>query len=153
MALQQIIQLMGASEIFAQFINTEGLMSLLDNVDIRGIDELKIKADQFMEQVKQQQQAAAQQPDPMQQMIDAQTQVEAAKIEQRREQSQGELQIKAAQLAIDKEKADTEFMYLLSEIEALDAKNAREAQRLDADLTKDAVDMAMHVSEKFEWCE
>ena len=150
MARQQIIQLMGASEMFAQFINTEGLMSLLDNVDIRGIDELKIKADQFMEQVKQQQQAAAQQPDPMQQMIDAQTQVEAAKIEQRREQSQGELQIKAAQLAIDKEKADTEFMYLLSEIEALDAKNAREAQRLDADLTKDAVDMAMHVSEKFE---
>lgn len=146
MALNQIIQLMGASEMFAQFMNQDGLMSLLDNVDIRGIDDLKIKAEEFMGQLKQQQQAAAGQPDPMQQMVEAQTQIEAAKIEQRREQAQGELQIKASQLAIDKEKADMEFMRLLAEVESLDAKSMREAQRLDADLTKDAVDMALEMS-------
>ena len=80
MALNQIIQLMSASEMFAQFMNQDGLMSLLDNVDIRGIDDLKIKAEEFMQQLKQQQQQG--QPDPMEKMIDAQIQVEAAKIEQ-----------------------------------------------------------------------
>ena len=148
MALNQIIQLMSASEGFANFINSAGIPTLLDNVDIRGIDDLKLKAQDYMQQLQQQQQEAAQKPDPMQEMIQGQLMVEQAKVEQRREQAQGELQIKAAQLAVDKEKADTEFMYMLSEIDALDAKEAREAQRLDADLTKDAVEIAMEIGER-----
>ena len=149
MALQQIIQLMSASEMFAKFVNEDGLMSLLDNIDIRGIDDLKIKAKEFMARLKEQQEAAAGQPDPVQEMIQAEVQVEAAKVEQKREQAQGELQIKASELAIEKQKADIDFMYLLKEVESLDAKNARDAQRLDADLTKDAVEMALDMSEKF----
>lgn len=150
MALQQIIQLMSASELFAAFMNQDGLSSLLDNVDIRGIDDLKIKAEEFMQRMKEQQEAQAGKPDPMQEMVQGQIQVEqakveveASKVEQRREQAQGELQIKAGQLAIDKEKADLEFLYMLAEAEQLDAKSAREQARLDADMTKDAVEMAM----------
>ena len=76
--------------------------------------------------------------------------MEAAKISNEESNHKESCKSKLPNLLLIKKKADTEFMYLLSEIEALDAKNAREAQRLDADLTKDAVDMAMHVSEKFE---
>lgn len=147
MALQQIIQLMGASEMFATFINQDGLSTLLDNVDIRGIEDLKLKAEEFMQKMQQQQEATAGKPSPEEQFVQSTEKVEMAKVEQRREQSEGELQIKASQLAIDKEKADMEFLRLLAEVENLDAKNLRDTQKLDADLTKDAVEMAMKLGE------
>ena len=45
-ALKTIESLMQSSQVFAQFMNTKGLPMLLDNIDIRGIDELKEKAEE-----------------------------------------------------------------------------------------------------------
>lgn len=146
MSLEQIIRLMSASETFARFIN-ENLDLFLDNVDMRGIEQMKLKAGEFMQRMQQMEQAAAQKPSPEQELINAEKEIELARIQQRKEQSEGELQIKASQLAIDKEKADAEFLRLLAEVEEKDAKNIREAQKFDAELTKDAVEMALNLSE------
>lgn len=59
-AFQTIILLMQNSPTFSQFINTEGLRFLLDNVNMRGIESLKEAADKYMLQLKQQQQQQAQ---------------------------------------------------------------------------------------------
>jgi hypothetical protein len=60
-ALSQIIALSQASPMFAQFINSEGLPILLDNIEIRGIDQLKMMAEKWMEEQKQKQAQMAQQ--------------------------------------------------------------------------------------------
>lgn len=59
-ALQQIIGLMQASPLFAQFMNQEGLPILLDNLEILGADQLKEAAETFMQNMKQQQAQQAQ---------------------------------------------------------------------------------------------
>ena len=65
LALDMIIKMMSSSELFNEFINTMGLEVLLDNMDIRNIDHLKAQAVEFMQQMKQQQEQAAQQPNPV----------------------------------------------------------------------------------------
>jgi hypothetical protein len=60
-ALQQIISLMQASPLFSQFMNSRGLKVLLDNIDIRGIDQIKIMAEDWMKEMQQQQQQQMQQ--------------------------------------------------------------------------------------------
>ena len=71
-ALQQIMGIMQASPLFSEFINTEGLPILLDNLEIRGIDQLKTLAEQFMQQMKErqaQQQQQMNQSNPLQEKL------------------------------------------------------------------------------------
>jgi hypothetical protein len=105
-ALQQIIALMQASPLFAQFINEAGLPQLLDNVEIRGIDEMKDSAKKWMIQLQQQkqmqmkQQQEAMQNNPM--MLKVQN--ERMKIQQDGQKSQAQFMLDAEQLKLDAEK-------------------------------------------------
>jgi hypothetical protein len=82
-ALQTMTNLMQASKKFDDFMNAKGLPILLDNIDIRGVDELKEKAKEYEQEIEQQQQQAQeamqkeqQQKDQMQQMAMAEAQKE-----------------------------------------------------------------------------
>lgn len=148
-ALDMIVRMMGSSELFAQFINTEGLEVLLDNMDIRNIDYLKMQAAQFMQQMKDQQaqqqeieMMQAQQPNE----IELVQQIEMAKVEQRAQQAQGELAIKAAEVAIDQEKADLEYIKLMSEIQEGNRQALMEERKLDAEDARSAVDLAIEAA-------
>ena len=72
---------MQASPLFAQFINTEGLPILLDNLEIRGIDQLKAQAESFTEQLKAQQQQQMNQPNPLQEKINLEKSKLAAELQ------------------------------------------------------------------------
>ena len=144
-ALDQIIRLTQASPLFAQFINTEGLETLLDNMDIRGIDAMKVRAVQFMEQLRQQQQQQAQQPNPEEQMIQAGMQIEQTKTEQRAVEAEGKMTIKAAELAIQKQKVDAQVLQIMSEIEQKGLKLEIEQERLDSENARSAVETAMEL--------
>ena len=63
-ALEMLLKMMQSSELFNQFMNTEGLEVLLDNLDIRGIDNLKVMAEKFMENMKKQQEQQKKQKQP-----------------------------------------------------------------------------------------
>lgn len=149
LALDMIIRMMGSSELFAQFINTDGLEVLLDNMDIRNIDYLKMQAAKFMQQMKEQQ--AQQQEIQMQEAqqpneIEVVQQIEMAKIEQRAQQAQGELAIKAAEVAIDQEKADLEYIKLMNEIEQDNQKALLAERKVDAEEARSAVDLAIEAA-------
>jgi len=58
-ALKAMIQLMQASPQFSQFMNQEGLEVLLDNLDIKGIDNIKSMAANWMANQKKMQEAQA----------------------------------------------------------------------------------------------
>lgn len=111
-ALNQLIALEKVSPMFEQFMSTEGLDILLDNVDFQGAEIVKERALKWQEMIKQQQQKAAQQPNPQQ--IEAQVKAQQVQIKQQ------ELQLKAQELElkkmemlvkakIDMKKADTEL--------------------------------------------
>lgn len=84
--LQTLTGLMKASPLFNDFMNEHGLPILIDNIDVKGIDALKVEVDKFIEQRTMQQQQAQQQQIQQQQMM---LQIEMAK-------AQKELQAPAA---------------------------------------------------------
>ncbi len=144
-ALDQLIRMSSSNEQFNAFMNQYGLPIFLDNLDIRGIDHLKVKAEEFIEQQQQMAQEAAQKPDPVEMEMQAIQQIEMAKVQQRAQEAEGKLAIQSAQLALDKEKADLEFVKLMSEIEAEEQKTAREIRREDSEDTRDAIDVALEM--------
>jgi len=147
-SLEMLVKMMQSSEIFAQFMNTKGLSVLLDNLEIRNIDTLKAKAEEFEEELKQQAEMAAQQPDAAQMQLQAVTQVEMAKVQQRAEQAEGELAIKSAEVAISKQKADIEEIRAIADIQEMQAKVNLEQEKVDSANAKSAVELAFKVASK-----
>jgi hypothetical protein len=144
-ALDQIIRMTQASPLFAQFINTEGLETLLDNMDIRGIEGLKAKAMQFMEMLRKQSEQPPP-PDPMAEVAKGALEIEAMKVEQRREESEGQQAINAAKVAIEKQKVDAQVMQIINDIETKNAKLGIEQEKLDSENARTAVETAINLS-------
>lgn len=94
-ALQQIIALMQASPLFAQFINTMGLEVLIKNLEIYNVDELEELAQKFMQQMQKQQATQQQQPNP--QML--KQQLDQQKFAYEQQQDQLNNQLKQAEIA------------------------------------------------------
>ena len=145
-AMDQVVRLSASNESFQAFINERGLPYLLDNLEIRNVDSLKVEAEKWMQDMKQQQQAAAQQPSPQQVEMEAIKEIEMAKVEQRREAQQGDMAVKAANVAVAKEKNSIEYQRLLAEIDEFEAKVAQSQQKAVAEESKAAVDLAIEVA-------
>lgn len=149
-ALDQIIKMMQASQLFAQFINTNGLETIIDNMDIRGVDQLKEKALEFMQQQAQIQQEQAEKGDPMmliaQQQIETEKEIEMTRIAAQREKAEGELATATARVAIEKQKADIAYMQVMAQIRNENEKSQRESQRIASEDAKDAVEMALDIA-------
>lgn len=155
-ALQTIISLSQASPTFAQFFNQYGLPVLLDNIDIRGIDDLKEKAQEFQQQIQQQQQVAQQQQQQQMKMAAQQQAMEmqqAQKELQSPTQAQIEImaiqeraQIDSATLEIKERDSETKFLEVMSKIRNADVENELKMAEIDAENTRTAVESALNVS-------
>lgn len=121
-ALNQIMLLMQASPLFAQFMNEMGISYILDNMEFRGSDILAEKSKQWMEQLQQRMAQQAQQPNPDQ----IKAQIEQQKLQQKAQADQTEAFLKEKELAIAKEKADTDRLKL-----ELDAGMAQDKLMVD----------------------
>lgn len=101
MAFKNLLSLMKVSPVFQQFINTKGLKWLLDNIDMRGIDQLREEADAFMKMIDQQQQqqmkAQANMPNPE----TLKMQIEQGKLQQQAQKQQQDVQIAQMKLQQD----------------------------------------------------
>lgn len=73
-ALKTIIMLMDKSEGFKAMMEPKGLPIIVDNLDIRGKDQLKQMSEDFVVQAEKKAAAAGNKPDPMQQEIMLQAQ-------------------------------------------------------------------------------
>ena len=107
-ALNQIMLLMQASPLFAQFMNEMGLSYILDNMEFRGSDVLAEKSKQWMAQLQQKMSQQAQQPKPEQ----IKMQIEQGKLQAKLMETQQAGQLKTAELQISKQQADTERLKL-----------------------------------------
>ncbi len=129
-ALNQIISLCNASPLFSQFINQMGLEILLDNLEIRGIDQLKELAQKFMVQLQQQQamQQKMQMQEQQQNPAMAKIQLEQQKMQQQAQQSVQENQFRAQEIQNDKEENDNDRLKIM-----LEAKQAGTDDKIQID--------------------
>lgn len=159
MALKTIENLMKISPLFAQFMNEDGLEVLLSNIDIKGVDTLKVMATKFMQRMKAQQEEAQKnaqnQPSPME-LAAQQLQIEADKTQQKREDSQmkyqAELAMNAADNAEKSKEADIKFLEVMSKIQNQDIDNALKEEKLDAENQRSTlmavIELDKHLTDK-----
>jgi hypothetical protein len=130
--LQQIMQM---SPMFSQFISTQGLPILLDNVDIKGADQLKEMAEQFVQQQAQQQQP----PNP--QLISAQAMQQ--KVQQDGQLGQANVAIKQAQLQQNETKLDNDRMNIMIQAGDNKIQNDLAQEKMDAERSREVTDLAL----------
>jgi uncharacterized protein YeaO (DUF488 family) len=132
-ALQQLIALQQASPLFAQFMNEKGLGVLLDNIEIRGIDQLKMMVQDWQQELAKQKQMAMQQQQQQMQnnpMV-MKNQIEMAKVQQRGQEMQMKQQQSKVQFQIDLEQLKQDQMKILSDMAI--AKDGSLTQRIKAE--------------------
>jgi hypothetical protein len=126
--IMMVKEMMGMSPLFGQFIAEKGLNFILDNMEGKGIEQLKQMVDGWLQEMQQQKQMAMQQ---QQQEMQNNPSIIKAKVEM-------------AKLAQDKERDEKQFHVDIMKIELEEAK-LQEEKRMAAiearvDLTKAATE-------------
>lgn len=138
-ALQQIIALMQASPLFAQFINTEGLFILLDNLEIRGIDQLKAQAETFVQQIKAQQEQQRNQPNPLQEKIN----LEKNKLAAQSQHNQLQHTYKTMELGLTKKSIDSDRMKLIADVYMAHNQNLVQLEKAQTERLAKEIDLLL----------
>lgn len=163
-ALQQIIGLSQAIPSFGQFINTVGLGVVLDNLEIRGADQLKEMAQHWMQEQQQMQQMAKQQQQQQAQMqqhammnnpamMQQQANMTKMQIEQQRlamdaQQNQAENQLKAVDLANDAESNQNERLKIQLMAQQAGVESAVQIKKADAEKFSKSIDAALKIEDQ-----
>lgn len=143
--IMMVKEMMGMSELFAQFIATKGLNFVLDNMEGKGIDELKLMVDGWMKEMEQQKQMAQQQQQAEMQNNPA---ILKAKNDQAKTALDGE------KLELDREKMVNEHMVDMLELQLkqeeakgklLIAENAASVQLVKAQTERYAKSVDLHM--------
>ena len=138
--------MMSASEAFNAFINQSGMQVILDNMDIKGVEHLKILWEEHAEQLKKAQEAAQGQPNEAQILAEAEKEIAFGEIEQRREKDRGEQANRAAQLAIERQKLELQFVEMLYEIQSDEAKAQAEVERAASEEAQKAIELIIDIA-------
>lgn len=140
-AYQALVGMMNVSPTFNQFMNSKGMTQLLDNIpDIRGIDQLKMQAEQFMVELQKMQAQAAQKPDPATMLV----QVEGQKVQARAQIDQAKLQAEVKQDAVDNQ---LEVAKLMLEKQKLELETAKIQAQINIDLNQSQTDSLLKGAE------
>lgn len=144
-ALQQIIALQQSSTLFAQFMNEKGLSVLLDNIEIRGIDQLKMMVEDWQQELAKQKQIAMQQQQQQAQNnpIAMRNQIEMAKLQQKQQETAQKGQINQQQLGIDMQKLKQDQMKILSDMSIARDNSITQRIKAEAERFSKQVDLAM----------
>jgi len=135
-AMAQVVALMQASPLFAQFVNTEGLDILLDNVEIKGIDQIKEKATEWMKQMKQMQQQQQQQASQMPNPAMMKMQIEQGKLQQASQKMSidAQMQQMESQLKAFETRMKAQEAQIHAQVQVKKANTELESHRIDAHL-------------------
>jgi len=148
--IMMVKEMMGMSPLFAQFIAEKGLNFVLDNMEGKGVEQLKGLTDEWLKEYQQEKQAAqqAQQQNPA--MMKAQ--VDMAKVQQKGQIDQAKLQIDMAKLQQDQQKvmADLHLGQQAATVQLVKAQT--EKYKIHSDLQMQSHDMRhRHVKEALEF--
>lgn len=141
-SFQMLVNLMNISPVFAQFMmQEEGLETLLDNLDIRGIDAIKDGVAKFAQQAQKEKQQA-------QQMQMAPIQLKQAELQQKAKNDDMRLQLDVAKVNVAQEEQATNRMEALAKIGQESDKNSLMRDKIQAQNARTAVDAITQVADK-----
>lgn len=153
-ALQQIIALMNSSPMFAQFINESGLDIALDNVEIRNIETLRERSEQWMQEQQQMKAQAQQQPNMEQQAIQvaaqqvqAEHEVGMTRVQQQAAAEQAKTMIKIQELELQSKKLEIDLIKIMSDNKINAAKLGIDQQKADDQRMSTLIDANIKESE------
>jgi hypothetical protein len=133
-------ELMGMSPLFAQFISEKGLPFVLDNMEGKGIDQLKKMVDGWLQELQQQKQMAIQhQQDEMQNNPIAQrNQMMAQKMQIDNQKQQAQFAIDMKKLQQDEKKlmADVQMSHNANLVQIIKANAERFAKSVDLEMKR-----------------
>ena len=133
--IMMIKEMSGMSPLFAQFIAEKGLNFVLDNMEGKGIEELKALVDGWLKEMEQQKQQAmqAQQQQAMNNPAAMKMQVDMAKLQFEKEKDARQFQVDMAKLQQDEHKimADIQISHDDNGIEMVKAQTERFAKEVD----------------------
>jgi len=149
-ALDQITKVMEVAPSIAEFMNSEGIDIILENIDIKGSEELKERAVKYMDAKKQQ----PPKPDPLEQAVEmereknqGQFMVESEKIKLKREENDAKAANQAAETAVKEQEAHINFFKVLNELEEKHRRLAIDENAHDTGLATDAIGMALEIAQ------
>jgi Phage P22-like portal protein len=155
-ALQTVIGLSQSMPSFADFFGKKGLQTLLDNIEIRGIDELKEKAVEYEEEQEKLQQMQQQ---VQQQQMQMQAKQQAMSMQQAEKELQSptpeqigvmaiqqKSQVDSANISIKEREAETKFLDVMSKIRNADVESEIKLAEIDAENTRSSVESAINIS-------
>lgn len=151
-AVDKIIALSQAIPAFGDFINNMGLETILDNLDIRGIEHLKAQSVIYMKQQQEKAAMMAENPptDPSIEAtkIQAETamEIEMAKLDLAADKMEGEQAVQAAKVAVEKQKNDITLAKIIAEIEQINRKLDMEEAKISSEDARTAVESAIEVA-------
>lgn len=133
--LMMVKEIMGMSPLFAQFIAEKGLNFILDNIEGRGVEQLKSMVDQWLQEVQKQKQMAMQMQQQEAQKNPAliKAQVDMQKMKQEGVRDQAQLQLDMAKLRQDEAKiiADLHMEKEKSAVQMVKAETERFSKEVD----------------------
>lgn len=132
--IMMVKEMMGMSPLFAQFIAEKGLNFVLDNMEGKGVEQLKALTDEWLQQYQQEKQAAMQQQQQNPAMIKAQ--VDMQKVQQQSAKQQMDFQVDMAKLQQDQQKimADLHLGKQSANVQIVKAMTERFAKQVDLQL-------------------
>lgn len=151
-ALSVVKDLAGTLPAFGEMINAKGLPVIVDNLDIRGADQLRRMADDW---TKQQEEAKNQPPPPNPEMM--KIQLEAKKVAQGdrdldlREQKQNlEAKLKAASIGVEQQAEDNKRMEIILDSGVKQQEVAEKKARLQTENFHRATELAIKAADAHE---
>lgn len=157
-ALNQIIALSRAIPSFGEFINQSAVDLVLDNVEIRNVEELRLRSETWMKEQKEQaqkmQEQQAQQPNVEQQAIEvakqqveSEAQVGMARVQLQASTEQLKAQLKEKEFSLEQQRIQMETLKILADIKNSQAKLGIESQKVENQRIEKMIDSSISVSE------
>ena len=134
--IMMVKEMMGMSPLFAQFVGEKGLTFILDNLEGKGVEQLKSLTEEWLQQYQQEKQQAmqAQQQNPAMMKL----QLEGQKLQQKTQSDQQKLQLDMAKLQADQQKvmADIHLGQESSQVQLVKAMTERFAKQVDLEIKR-----------------
>lgn len=132
--IMMVKEIMGMSPLFSQFMAEKGLNFILDNMEGKGIEELKALTNAWVQQYEQEKQQAMQAQQQNPQMM--KTQIDMAKLQQQGQKDQMKMQVDMAKLQQAQEKvmADLHLGKESANVQLVKALTERFAKQVDLEI-------------------
>lgn len=144
-AVEQLTRMMEASPTFAEFMNRQGLPTLLDNLDIHGSEGLKEMVEQFQAQMEAERQQAAGQPTDTDKIVQAEITKAQLEAEARDQKTTADLMVAIGKLASMHEELELKKQELELKAKEAHVKLSMEQEERAAKASETTINMALEV--------